>query len=464
MLMSGGTESERASFSGRIGFVIAAAASAVGLGNLWRFPYLTSHYGGGIFVVVYIIMALTFGFSLMAAEIAIGRKTGRSCTRAFRDLSEKHGWIGALAGIVPVLIVPYYCVIGGWVFKWFAESASGGLSVLASDGGGFWWDYITGGAEGLGDPFVWFGLFALMCTVCIAAGVEKGIEKMSKILMPALLAMIVIITAYELTLPGIWDGVAFYLNPDVSKLSMGTFLGATSQIFYSMSLAMGIMITYGSYMRKEDSIEKSVRNISMIDTVVAILAGLLIVPSAFMFGFGDSQSMGLMFVSLPQVFAQMPGGSIVAPVFYLMVLFAAMTSAISLLEAAVSGFVDRFGSGRRKSLAVSALVVAGLGALCILGFGPLMTDLAPFDQGAGWLGIFDTVTNSLLMPIVAILTCAFIGYVIKTEPIEDEVEACGNGFRSKGLFRIMIRYVCPICLLAILVFGLADMFGLFSVY
>jgi NSS family neurotransmitter:Na+ symporter len=462
--MSGGTEGERASFSGRIGFIIAAAASAVGLGNLWRFPYLTSHFGGGIFIVVYIILALTFGFSLMVAEIAIGRKTGKSCTTAFRELSEKQGWIGTLAGIVPMLIVPYYCVIGGWVFKWFFESASGSLSVLSSDGGSFWWEYITGEAEGMGDPFIWFALFAAACVICIAIGVDKGIEKMSKILMPSLLVMIVVITAYEMTLPGIWDGIVFYLSPDVSKLSMGTFLGATSQIFYSMSLAMGIMITYGSYMRKEDSIEKSVRGISMIDTAVAILAGLLIVPSAFMFGFGDSQSMGLMFVSLPQVFAQMPGGAIVAPVFYLMVLFAAMTSAISLLEAVVSGFMDRFRIERRRSLAMAGSAVAVLGAFCILGFGPLMTDLAPFDQGAGWLGIFDMVTNSLLMPIVAVLTCAFIGFVIKTKPIEDEVEACGNPFRSKGLFRVMIRFVCPICLLAILIFGLADMFGLLSIY
>ncbi len=454
----------RGSFTGRLGFVLAAAASAVGLGNLWRFPYLTSHYGGGIFVVVYIILAVTFGFSLMVAEIALGRRTGKSCISAFGDLARKYKWIGVIAAIIPALIVPYYCVIGGWVTKWFATTVTGNLSTLTSDGGGYWWNYITGEVSGMADPTIWFLVFAAMCLLCVIIGVNKGIEKVSKVLMPLLLFMMIVITIYELTLPGIWDGIVYYFNPDVSKLSGGTFLGAISQIFYSMSLAMGIMITYGSYMKKDVSIERSARNISLIDTVVAILAGLMIVPPAFMYGFGDSKGMGLMFVALPQVFESMPAGEIVAPVFYLLVMFAALTSAVSLLETVVSVFIDGAKLRRQISIVASAGLLIVIGVIVVLGFGPLYMEEDAFNQGAGWLGILDTLTNSFLMPIIAILTCVFIGYVVKVSFISDEVESEGNQFMFKRPFEYMIKYICPICLAAILIFGTLDMFGIFSVY
>ena len=454
----------RGSFSGRLGFVLAAAASAVGLGNLWRFPYLTSHYGGGMFVIVYIVLAVTFGFSLMVAEIAIGRRTGKSCISAFGDLAKKYKWIGVLAAIIPALIVPYYCVIGGWVTKWFATTAVGDLSTLTSDGGGYWWSYITGDVDGMGGPMLWFFIFAALCLLCVIVGVDKGIEKVSKILMPMLLFMMIAITIYELTLPGIWDGIVYYFNPDISKLNGGTLLGAISQIFYSMSLAMGIMITYGSYMKKDVSIEKSARNISLIDTTVAILAGLMIVPPAYIFGFGDSAGMGLMFVALPQVFEQMPAGEFVAPVFYLLVMFAALTSAVSLLETVVSVFIDGAKVKRKVSIVISSVLLLIIGVIVVLGFGPLMTDLSPFDQGAGWLGILDTLTNSFMMPIVAILTCVFIAYVVKISFVTDEVESEGNAFMFKKPFEYMIKYICPICLAAILIFGTLDMFGIYSVY
>lgn len=451
----------RGSFTGRLGFVMAAAASAVGLGNLWRFPYLTSHYGGGIFVIIYIILAVTFGFSLMVAEIALGRRTGKSCISAFGELAKKYKWIGVIAAIIPALIVPYYCVIGGWVTKWFATTVTGNLSTLTADDGGYWWSYITGD---MADPMIWFVVFAVLCLVCIIRGVNRGIEKVSKVLMPMLLFMMIAITIYELTLPGIWDGIIYYFNPDISKLSAGTFLGAISQIFYSMSLAMGIMITYGSYMKKADSIERSTRNISLIDTMVAILAGLMIVPPAYIFGFGDSKGMGLMFVALPQVFEQMPAGEFVAPVFYLLVIFAAMTSAVSLLETVVSVFIDGAKMKRKVSIIVSSVLLLAIGTVVVLGFGPLMPEPTMFNQGAGWLGILDTVTNSILMPVVAILTCVFIGYVVKVSFITDEVESEGNSFVFKKPFEYMIKYICPICLAAILVFGLLDMFEIIHVY
>ncbi len=453
---------KRGSFSGKFGFVMAAAASAVGLGNLWRFPYLTSHYGGGIFVLVYIILAVTFGFSLMVAEIALGRRTGKSCIRAFGDLCKKYKLLGYFIAIIPALIVPYYCVIGGWVTKWFAESTIGHIDVLAASGGSYWWSYITGGEGGFGDPSIWFLVFAGLTILCVAIGVDKGIEKLSKILMPALFVMMIGITAYEMTLPGIWDGIVYYLNPDVSKLSAGTFLGAISQIFYSMSLAMGIMITYGSYMKKDTSIEGSARNISLIDTIVAIFAGLMIIPAAYAISpdLAGSKGMGLMFVSLPQVFAGMPGGmgNIIGPAFYLLVIFAALTSAVSLLETVVSVFIDGAAVKRKVSIVISSVILLALGFVTVFGFANPEI-FAPLDQGAGWLGIFDSITNNFMMPIAAIATCLFIGYVVKVSFIDEELAINGK-FKSKKLFDVMIKYVCPIFLASILIVAILGLFDI----
>lgn len=461
---------KRGSFSGKLGFVLAAAASAIGLGNLWRFPYLTATYGGGIFVIVYIILAVTFGFTLMVAEIALGRKTGKSCITAFKELAAKYKWIGWIAAIVPVLIVPYYCVIGGWVTKWFAESVSGNLSTIAGNTStteSFWWSFIHGTESGgFSEPTLWFIIFAFLVILCVALGVDKGIEKVSKVLMPLLLIMMIGITIYTFTISNIWDGIVYYLNPDVSKLQAGTFLGAVSQIFYSMSLAMGIMITYGSYMKKDVSIEKSARNVSLIDTVVAILAGFMIIPaSVALLPEGSDLSlsgMGLMFTTLPNVFSSMgAAGNIIAPIFYLLVMFAAMTSAVSLLETVVSEFIDVTKYKRQIAIIASSAILVVLGVITVLGFGPLSTNIA-IDQGVGWLGIFDTITNSFLMPIVAILTCIFIGYVIKVHVITDEVKENGHAFKSERLFIIMIKYICPICLVAILISGTLATFNIWT--
>ena len=453
---------ERASFSGKLGFILATSASAVGLGNLWRFPYETSHYGGGIFVLIYVILAFTFGVSLMLLETSFGRKTGKSCIAAFTGFAKKYRAIGILAAIIPMLIVPYYCLIGGWVTKWLVECGAGNLSTLSEDGGSYWWNFVTGGTDsGFYGPTLWFIVFAVLCILCIVVGVEKGIEKMSKILMPALLIMIIVVIGYEMTaVDGIWDGVRFYLNPDISALSPDTFLGAISQIFYSMSIAMGILITYGSYTKKEVDLAKSSFHVGAIDTGVALLAGFMIIPAAFVFGFQDSQGMGLMFVALPQVFAQMPGGAFVAPVFYLLVLFAALTSAVSLAETCASVFVDGTKMDRRRAIGVTAVIILILGVICALGFdnGPLAFD-TPLSQGAGWLGFFDTITNSIMMPIAAILLCLFIGYVVKTTYLEEEIEISSD-FKFKPVFRVMIMYICPVFLTIILVVGLLGIAGI----
>ena len=445
---------------------MAAAASAVGLGNLWRFPWLATNYGGGMFVIIYIILAVTFGFSLMVAEIALGRKTGKSCVSAFGELRQKYKWIGMVIALIPLLIVPYYCVIGGWVVKWFADSAIGELGILTEDH--YWTNFITGADGGMSGSMAWFLVFAAMTMICVIVGVNKGIEKLSKVLLPALLVMMVVIAAYSLiAVDGTLEGVKYFLKPDLSNLSGGTFLGAISQIFYSMSLAMGIMITYGSYMKKTDSIEKCARNISLIDTVVAILAGLMIIPASFAI-LGEAglseRGMSLMFTTLPHVFAQMPAGEIVAPIFYLLVIFAALTSAVSLLETVVSVIADEAKVKRKTSIVISSIALLIIGAITVLGFGPLMIDLGKYTDGGGVLGFLDTTTNAILMPIAAILTCVFIGYVVGTRTVTDEVKADGHAFKFEKPFEYMIKYICPICLAAILVFGLLDMFDIFSVY
>jgi len=438
---------QRSSFSGKVGFILATSASAVGLGNLWRFPYETSHYGGGIFVLVYVLLAFTFGVCLMMMETAIGRKTGKSCFSAFGDLCRKYRFIGYLSAIVPLMIIPYYCVIGGWVTKWFFESAIGNLSMLADNSGEYWWTFITGATDGgfLGPSF-WFIIFAFMCMICVVAGVDKGIEKMSKVLMPMLFIMIIGIIGFEMTLDGFWDGVVYYLKPDISALGPDTFLGATSQIFYSMSIAMGILITYGSYTKKDVDLEKSSYLIGTVDTVVALLAGLLIIPAAFMCGFTESSGMGLMFVALPQVFTSMSSGMLIAPLFYLLVIVAALTSAVSMSETCASIFMDGVKTDRRRSISLTAIVILIFGTICVLGFenGPLAFDTM-LSQNAGWLGFFDTITNSVIMPIVCILTCIFVGYVIKTKVIEDEI-SISSPFRIRKIFRVMVMYICPVLL------------------
>ena len=459
------SEVKRGSFSSRRGFILAAAACAVGLGNLWRFPYLTSHYGGGIFVLVYVIIAMTFGFSLMLTEIAIGRKTGKTCIQAFGDLCHRHRWIGYLSATVPFLLASVYFVIGSWVTKWFANCATGQLHSMVDYGGNYWWDFISGGIEGFVGPVVFFLIFSAVCIIFVVRGVEKGIEKVNLLLMPMLIVLMIGVTVYSLvTIEGIWDGVVYYLAPDFNKLTMGTLLGAVSQVFFSMSLSSGAMMAYGSYMRKEDSIEESVKGISLIDTGVAIIAGLMIVPAAYTFGFEDSQGMGLLFTVMPTVFANMVSGNVISTLFYFFVLIAAATSAVAMFEALVAQIIDRTNIQRKKAIIATIAFLIPAGLLVIFGFGPLMTNLYPFDQGVGLLGIVDTVSNSILMPLIAIATCIFVGYVIGTDAITEEVESFGNPFKRKWIYIRMIKYVCPLLLGVMLVLGLLDQMNIFSLY
>ncbi len=452
-------ESGRDGFSSRLGFVLAAAGSAVGLGNLWRFPYLAEQYGGGIFLLVYVILAVVFGFTLLLTELSLGRRTGKSCIDVFGDLSEKHRAIGWIAALVPVIIVPYYCVIGGWVSKYMFESAAGDLDLTAQTG--FFSDFVGFGLGGiLGNPMTWFLFFSLVTVFFVFIGVDKGIEKMSKILMPVLFLLIIAITCYVLVLPGSAEGALKYIIPDFSRLSPSTFLGAVGQLFYSMSIAMGILITYGSYMRKDVDISKSARRISFIDTSVAFLAGLMIVPAVYAFSdSGISSGPSLMFVTLPKVFDVMPAGELVAAMFFVLVFFAALTSAVSLAEAVVSIIKDKTGCSRRKSAVITGIIIIALGTLSCCGYGPL--EGIQF-AGMAFLDMFDFVSNSLLMPVVAILTCLFVGFVLKPSFVIEEVESSGK-FGFGKIYGILVKWICPAFLFFILLAGLLSFFGVYSI-
>ena len=562
----------RASWSGQVAFILAAAASAIGLGNLWRFPYLAAQYGGGTFILVYLILVVTLGFTLMVTEISIGRMTQQSQLTAYSKLHKGFGPLGLLATIIPVVIVPYYCVIGGWVLKYFwtylRMAFNPGANPFA-DSSAFFGSFV-------GAPFEPFGyglLFILVCALVIALGVKHGIEKSNAVLMPLLFIMAIGIAVYVICLPGAGAGLKYYLVPNMDALSapdgsfsfaqLGkTILGAMGQMFYSLSLAMGIMITYGSYMRKSDSIEKSVRRIAIFDTLIAIIAGLMIIPAVFMHATahpkpvtpaelaaaggdaalvrsyaeanvgartlteedlaacakeykveasedavraalladwenqpvelaqlreaaagkegGDAApeavnldkgadlsmkksmngGVGLMFMTLPTVFADFGRiGAFVGSVFFLLVAFAALTSAISLYEACVASVCDLLGMKRRNATFFMFFVIAFLSTFSALGFG-VWDKLTPF--GMDFLTFFDFVTNAVLMPIVAIVTCIFVGWVIKPKAIEGEILRSEKRFVARGLYNVMVKYVAPLLIGAVLVSEICRNLGLFG--
>lgn len=436
-------------FSSKIGFVLAAAGSAVGLGNIWRFPYLAAKYGGGIFLLTYLILSITFGFAMMITEIAIGRKTGKSVIGAYKEINKKFSFLGVVAALVPVIIVPYYCVIGGWVLKYFAMFLSSGWKNTCDDG-----TFFTTFIGNTGDATIYFVIFSVLTAAVIFAGVKNGIEKVSKVLMPALLVLIVAIAIYTLTLPGALDGLKYYLLPNFDNLTVSQFLktvvAAMGQLFYSMSLAMGIMVTYGSYMRKEDSLESSVHQIEIFDTVVAVLAGLIIVPAVFVFSGGANLNAGpsLMFITLPNVFESFgAAGRILGAAFFCLVILAALTSSISLMETVASIISERFKLNRTASTVITLAIILCLGMLAVLGY-------SVWDGvkilGYQILDFFDFITNNIMMPIVELATCILIGYIAKTKYVEAEVMIGQDRFAWVKLYRVMVMVICPIFMVIIL--------------
>ena len=442
---------KRSSFSGKIGFVLSAAGASVGLGNIWRFPYLAAKYGGGIFLVIYIILALTFGYAMIVAETSVGRMTGKSPVGAYQSFG-KSGWLafgGWINAIIPILIVPYYSVIGGWVIKYLLEYALGNGARLAEDG--YFSEFISNGAS-TEICFIVFALFTL-----------GMIERVSKFMMPVLVVLSLIITVYSVTRPGAIAGVKYFLVPNLENFSWMTVVSAMGQMFYSLSIAMGILITFGSYMKKEISIEDSTRNVEIFDTLIAIMAGLMIIPAVFAFSGGDPDTLqagpALMFITIPKVFASMGFGTAIGIVFFVLVLFAAITSSIALTESAVSTFEDELGWGRRKSTVLIGVIMLLLGTLSSLGYGPLGGVKIINMQ---FLDFFDFLTNSVMMPIAAIATCLLVSKVIGVKRVEEEVLHGESRFRRKKVFYFMIQYLCPVFAAIILISSVANAFGWIS--
>lgn len=447
---------KRSSFSGKLGFVLSAAGASVGLGNIWRFPYLAAKYGGGIFLLVYIILALTFGYTMIVAETALGRMTKKSPVGAYESFGKSKwlsfgGWINA---VIPILIVPYYSVIGGWVIKYLAEYLLGHGQALATD------EYFSAFISNGRSTEICFILFTLFTVVIIYAGVRNGIERVSKFMMPILVVLSLLIAGYSVSRPGAMSGVKYLLVPNLENFSWMTVVSAMGQMFYSLSIAMGILITFGSYMKKDTSIEDSTQNVEIFDTAIAIMAGLMIIPAVFAFSGGDPDTLqagpALMFITIPKVFASMGLGAAVGILFFVLVLFAAVTSSIALTESAVSTFEDELGWDRTRSTVLIGAIMVALGSLSALGYGPL-AEVTVF--GMQFLDFFDFLTNSVMMPIAAIATCLLVSRVIGVEQIAQEVEQDGQRFRRKPVFNFMIRWLCPIFAAIILASSVANALG-----
>ena len=489
-------DKKRASWSGQLAFILAAAASAIGLGNLWRFPYLAAQYGGGTFILVYLCLVVSLGFTLMVSEIAIGRKTQQSQLTAYSKLHGAWGIVGLAATIIPILITPYYCVIGGWVLyylKAYALMAFTGATPMgeaAAQSGAFFTGFISAPFS----PFAYGMVFVLGCAGVIVLGVKNGIERSNLVMMPILFLMAVAISIYVVCTTWGSGGLEYYLKPNFESLSVNghfslamlakTILGAMGQMFYSLSLAMGIMITYGSYMKRENSIEGSVRRIEIFDTLIALIAGLMIIPVVYMFAVktgvtpeliakhgGDTVAAtkeavhsamnagpGLMFITLPKVFATLgTAGTWIGLAFFVLVTFAAATSAISLFEACVASVCDLLHLERKSATFFTTALMLFLATFSALGYGP-WGHVKIF--GMQFLDFFDFITNSALMPVVAAATCIFIGYVLTPESIVEEVESSGHPMRSKKLYVVMVKYFAPILVIAILVSEVCRAFGI----
>ena len=455
----------RGSFTGSLGFVLAAAGSAVGLGNIWRFPYLAAKDGGGIFLLCYLILALTFGFTLLITEISIGRKTGKSPLSAYTQLHPKMGWIGVAASVIPVLILPYYSAIGGWVLKYLAVYLSGDGAAAVAD------NYFTGFITAQWSPIVWFLIFLGATLFVVYKGVDKGIEKLSRILMPLLLVLILGIAVFSLTLKftdgsvtrtGL-QGLKAYVVPNFEGMTLKQFLvvltDAMGQLFYSISVAMGIMITYGSYVKKQTDINKSVNQIELFDTIVAFMAGMMIIPAVYTFMGREGMSASgpaLMFVALPKVFGEMGKviGTCVGILFFLTVAFAALTSSVSIMEAIVSCAMDKFGWSRKKSVFMTTALAAVMGTVVCLGYNVLYFEAVlpntPAGKNAQILDVLDYISNYVLMPVVSIATCVYIGWVLKPQTVIEEVKRNGEPFGREKLYVVMVKFVTPLMLLLLL--------------
>lgn len=453
-------EKKSSHFSGQIGFVLAAAGSAVGVGNLWRFPYLAAKDGGGLFLIVYLVLVLTFGFTLLTSDIAIGRRTKESAIGAYSKMQERWKFLGILTFLVPILIMTYYAVIGGWITRYAVVYLSGQAEAAARDG--YFTSFITSPVS----PVIFALLFMGVTALIVYNGVEGGIERVSKCMMPVLLVLVVIIAGYSLTLHHVdadgqvrtgMEGFLYYIRPDLEGITLRRFLqillDAMSQMFFSLSVSMGIMITYGSYVKPEVDLNRAVNQIEIFDTGVALLAGAMIIPAVYVFSGTEGMSAGpsLMFISLPKVFAAMgKAGVFMGILFFVAAIFATLTSCISVLESITANCMEIFHTERKKTVLVLAVIYLAASAVIALGYSVFYFEITlPNGSGAQLLDVMDYISNSVMMPFIALLSAILIGWIKTPDYVIGEMERNGETFGRKAIYRVMIRYIAPLMMLVL---------------
>ncbi|MBR7070624.1 MAG: sodium-dependent transporter [Clostridia bacterium] len=448
---------KKVGFTSSIGFILAAAGSAIGLGNLWAFPYKTAVNGGAAFVFVYIACVLLIGFVTMLSEIHIGKRAHANPITAYKMVNKNLGWFGLIAILIPFFITCYYSVLGGYTIKYTLHSFRGNSGILSTF------------SVNSGEVTLYSGVFILLAILIIMCGVKEGIEKISKTLMPTLFLILVGIVIYSLTLgEGVKEGLAFYLNPDFKSLGLSGVLGAMGQAFFSLSLGMGIMITYGSYTGGEINIVKSTAMICLFDTLVALLAGLAIFPAVAHFDpdlLQSSQGIALIFAILPDVFKSMGfAGNIVSFLFFAMVAIAALTSVMSLIEVVTQFIIQKFKITRKISALIVALICFAVSIPVGISLGKvaIAEGEGPTLFGLDWLTFFDEVTNTVLMPVGALLACISVGWIIQPKKAIQEMEE--HGTRKKihpvlaAIYSVMVRYITPALIIIIEVFGIKSKF------
>jgi len=428
----------------KFGFVLAAAGSAIGLGNIWRFPYKAGQYGGGAFVLAYIISVIIIGIPIMIAEFIIGRSAQRNPVGAFKKLRKSRfwplvGWLGVLSGFT---ILSYYSVVGGWILKYIWESIfhffQQGTSGMVFNG------FLSHPLE----QILWHALFMLITILIVLGGVTSGIEKWSKVLMPSLLLILFVLMVNSLMYPGAGEGIRFILKPDFSKLTRAGILEALGHAFFSLSLGMGAMLTYGSYLDKETNISSSALEIVVLNTIYALMAGLMIFPIVFTYRVDPQIGPGLFFITLPEIFARMPGGQIVAIFFFVLVAFAAITSAISLLEVVVSFFIDELNWSRKKADFTMGMVIFLMGIPSALSWSRLkgftiFGNRDVFDS-------LDFLATNYMLPIGGFFIAIFAGWILTHGEKEAEIKKIENTFHFYDIWHFLVKYISPLAVFIIL--------------
>lgn len=434
----------RDQFKSRLGFIMAAAGSAVGLGSIWRFPYVVGENGGGAYMIIYMLALIIIGIPIMVAEFVIGRNSGKNAVDAYAHYSNKYKIVGIFSMLAPSIILSFYCVVGGWSIMYLYLTVTGKLSRLTPEG------YATMFDASSGDMLLsgfFFLLFGVLTVLVVCKGISQGIEKVCSILMPALFIIMVALSILGAVQPGGFEGIKWYLTPDFSKVDGGTFVDAVGQVFFTMSLGMGIMVTYASYLRKDEDMPKAATITIVFDTLVSVLAGFAIFPAVFAFGLAPSSGPGLVFITLPNVFAQLPFGTAAAIGFYLLLIFAALPSAISLLEVPVSYVIEKYHISRVKAaIGVGSLIMI-IGIPTLLSFGP-WSDIKVF--GYNFFDLYDYATSNIALPLIGLAGSLILGFTWSKKVVMNEVTNNGKiKFALKNVWYYSVKYLSPVLLIIV---------------